>query len=122
MPGRQGCFLLQPESGFRMKFKTQITLLLFGTGLFSIALLVGVSIFFNAHQIEEDALKLGNEMTISCARELSGYLQTRKAEISTYAHTPIVRSMDWRRIGPFLKQEEERHKGIYEKWKERWFS
>ena len=98
-----------------MKFKTKITFLLGGTGLFSIALLVGVSIFFNARQLKAISMKLGAEMTISSARELSSYFQTRKAEIATYAHTPLFRTMDWQKIRPFLKQEEARHKGIYEK-------
>ncbi|MGV1100601.1 ATP-binding protein [Thiovibrio sp. JS02] len=98
-----------------MKFRTKITLLLLSTCLFSIVLLVGVSIFFNARQLKEVNLKLGTEMTISSARELSSYFETRKAEITTYAHTPIFRTMDWRKIGPYLKQEEARHKGIYEK-------
>ena len=98
-----------------MNFKTKISISILSTGLLSIALLVSVSIFYNVRHIKSLTVKMGSELTISGARVLSGYFETRKAEMAAYASMPLFKSMDWERIGPFLKQEEARHGGIYEK-------
>lgn len=36
---------------------------------------------------------------------ISRWLERRKTEIATLANTPVVRSMDWSKSGPFLKQK-----------------
>ena len=98
-----------------MRFRAKITLTFLAIGIFSIGLLVAVSLFFNARQLESSTIALGDELAVSSAEVLSGYFQTRKAEMAAYAHMPLFRSMDWERIGPFLRAEQARHEGVYEK-------
>ena len=52
----------------------------------------------------------------SGAAILSGYFDSRKAEIAAYANTPIMKGMDFQEINPYLKVELARHKGTYEKF------
>ncbi len=49
------------------------------------------------------------------AEKLSGYFAQRISEVSTYANTSLLRTMDWQMIGPFLHKELKRHNGTYEK-------
>ncbi len=98
-----------------LKFKTKITLTFLAIGIFSISLLVAVSLLFNARHLKSTTIQLGDELAMSSARALSGYFETRKAELSTYANMPLLRTMNWQDIGPFLEAEQKRHNGIYEK-------
>ena len=50
------------------------------------------------------------------ANDLSGFFSARKSEISAYAQSPLLRSMDFQSIRPFLIDELTRHDGIYEKF------
>lgn len=47
------------------------------------------------------------------AVRIDRWLATRKTEISTLANTPVIRSMDWDRAGPFLKQKHESYPWFY---------
>ncbi len=49
------------------------------------------------------------------AEKLSEYFAQHVSEVSTYANTPLLRTMDWQKIGPFLQQEFKRHQNKYEK-------
>ncbi|MFZ5775191.1 MAG: ATP-binding protein [Thermodesulfobacteriota bacterium] len=98
-----------------MQFRTRISLSLIVSGLVSVALLVAVSLVFTANEIKSLNLRVAQEMTASGAGLLSSYFQARKAEISAYAHMPLLRTMHWGEIAPFLKAEEARHRGTYEK-------
>ena len=50
------------------------------------------------------------------ANDLSGYFSARKSEISAYAHSPLIKSMDFQSIRPLLIDELTRHGGTYEKF------
>src|SRR5210317_837145 len=50
------------------------------------------------------------------ANDLSGFFSTRKSEINAYAHSQLLKSMDFKSIRPFLIDELARHGGIYEKF------
>ena len=56
----------------------------------------------------ENELKTG-------AEAISGYFSTRISDIATYADMPMLKTMDWKRIEPYLQSELKRHEGIYEK-------
>ena len=43
------------------------------------------------------------------AKDLSGFFSARKSEIDAYAHTPLLKSMDFQSIRPFLIDELTRH-------------
>jgi len=50
------------------------------------------------------------------AKDLSGFFSARKSEIDAYAHTPLLESMDFQSIRPFLADELARHGSTYEKF------
>jgi len=50
------------------------------------------------------------------AGKLSGFFGARKSEISAYAHSPLLKSMDFQSIRPFLIDDLNRHGGTYEKF------
>jgi len=50
------------------------------------------------------------------AKELSGFFSARKSEINAYAHSPLLRTMDFQSIRPLLNDELSRHGGTYEKF------
>jgi diguanylate cyclase (GGDEF)-like protein/PAS domain S-box-containing protein len=50
------------------------------------------------------------------AKDLSGFFSARKSEINAYAHAPLLKSMDFQSIRPFLIDELARHGGTYEKF------
>lgn len=50
------------------------------------------------------------------AKDLSGFFSARKSEIDAYAHTPLLKSMDFQSIRPFLIDELTRHASTYEKF------
>ena len=50
------------------------------------------------------------------ANDLSGFFSARKSEISAYARSPLLTSMDFQSIRPFLNDELTRHGGTYEKF------
>ena len=45
--------------------------------------------------------------------QVDKWLLTRKTEVQTLANTPTLRSMDWIRVGPFLKPELSRLSDFY---------
>lgn len=53
------------------------------------------------------------EKTSGVAHRVDRWLLTRKTEISTLANTPVIRSMDWRQAGPFLKAKHEQMPWFY---------
>ncbi len=50
------------------------------------------------------------------ANNLSGFFSARKSEINTYAHSPLLKTMDFQSIRPLLIGELARHGGSYEKF------
>ena len=48
------------------------------------------------------------------ANDLSGFFSARKSEINAYAHSPLIKSMDFPSIRPLLIDELTRHGGTYE--------
>ena len=50
------------------------------------------------------------------ANDLSGFFSARKSEINAYAHSPLIKSMDFPSIRPLLIDELTRHGGTYEEF------
>jgi PAS domain S-box-containing protein len=50
------------------------------------------------------------------ANDLSGFFSARKSEINAYAHSPLLKTMNFQSIRPLLIDELARHGGSYEKF------
>jgi len=55
----------------------------------------------------QEQIEINQAATRALEARISRWLERRKTEISTLANTPVVRSMDWSKSGPFLKQKHE---------------
>lgn len=82
-----------------------------------ITLLVGVAAYYSYRTVRELLLdNLKNNVLLQVqqgGQELNQWLATRKTETATIANTPSLRSMDWERVGPFLKSEKQRLEHYY---------
>ena len=58
-------------------------------------------------------MTIGATKTGSLARGVEQWLLTRKTEQPTLANTPVIRSMDWKEAGPFLKAKHEQMPWFY---------
>ncbi len=58
-------------------------------------------------ELLNEQIAILQEKTNGVAHRVDRWLLTRKTEISTLANTPVIRSMDWKEAGPFLKAKHE---------------
>jgi len=52
----------------------------------------------------------------SASETLNGFFLSRISEISAYTESPLLKTMDFKKIRPFIMSELGRHQGIYEKF------
>ena len=89
----------------------------FNLTLGALFVVVAIAGYFGFAQIRSELLD--EQLTISAAkaeslaRRVDQWLLTRKTEVSTLANTPVIRSMDWKEAGPFLKAKHEQMPWFY---------
>jgi len=95
-----------------IKSKLLISLILLSIIVFSTVILTTYSLVKDRlyKNIENSSIKSAE----SYAREISNMFEIRMAELTAFASTPIVKSLDWDKIEPFLKQEYEKRKDFYD--------
>ncbi len=96
----------------KLKSKLLISLILlslvgFSSLIITTSILVKEKLYAN---IESSSVKSAE----SYARQISDMFEIRKAELSAYASMPLIKSLDWDKIEPFLKEEFERRKDFYD--------
>jgi signal transduction histidine kinase/CheY-like chemotaxis protein len=83
----------------------------FNITLFAFFAAIGVLGYLGFASIRAELLNeqiaILQEKTNGVAHRVDRWLLTRKTEISTLANTPVIRSMDWKEAGPFLKAKHE---------------
>jgi PAS domain S-box-containing protein len=85
------------------------------TVLLPLVIVTSVSLWYITGQFRDLYIDSAQGYLRAGAEKLSGYFAQRVSEVSTYANTSLLRSMDWEKIGPFLHNEFNRHNGAYEK-------
>ena len=88
----------------RNRFDLRFNAILLG---FFLLLAVSSSFLFGhlrANLLGEQII-LNADKTQRVAMEIQMWLEKRKTEISTLANTPVIRTMDWKRSGSFLKNK-----------------
>jgi signal transduction histidine kinase/DNA-binding NarL/FixJ family response regulator len=86
------------------RFDLRFNVILLGSFLI---LAVACSFLF-AHlraNLQDEQIVLNMDKTQGVAMQIQMWLEKRKTEISTLANTPVIRTMDWKRSGLFLKNK-----------------
>ena len=69
---------------------------------------MGVTLVQSTNQTRSMTLNIVQGNLEAGAANLSGYFDSRKAEIAAYAQSPLFKTMDFKRISPFLHSESKR--------------
>lgn len=98
--------LVQPHKSWRPRH----FLVWMVVGLTTVAIgAVATVSYFGVRQLILENLKQNALNSVQAeASEIDRWLATRKAEVETIASTPILRSMDWSQIKPYLEREVQR--------------
>jgi PAS domain S-box-containing protein len=99
-----------------MKIKTRLTIYLLSISLIPLLLLMASSLWYVSGQFEKLLIKSLEERVYRSAFILDSFFSERLAELQVYVETPLIQSMDWHAVSPFLRQEVDRHHGRYEKF------
>ncbi|MCX7708306.1 MAG: methyl-accepting chemotaxis protein [Clostridia bacterium] len=97
---------------FKIKYKLILIMLLLGSFLL---LSVSVSVFFltRAETFENTSTSTQNAVK-NYAGAVSEIFEKRKSELMIYADMPVIKSLDWNSIEPFLKDQYEKKKDFYD--------
>jgi len=85
------------------------------TVLLPLVIVTTVSLWYITGQFRNLYIDSAQGYLRTGAEKLSGYFAQRVSEVSTYANTSLIRTMDWQKIGPFFHKEFKRYNGTYEK-------
>ncbi len=99
-----------------MKLQKKLALILVITALVPLFTVISVALYHSLETTEKLSLEIARRTVDTGAEKLSGYFAQRLAEIGAYAGGPTLRTMDFKRIAPFLNRELARHRGEYEKF------
>ena len=98
-----------------MKLSKKLILTTLCTVLLPLVIVTTVSLWYITGQFRNLYIDSAQGYLRTGAEKLSGYFAQRVSEVSAYANTSLIRTMDWQKIGPFLHKEFKRHNGAYEK-------
>jgi PAS domain S-box-containing protein len=99
-----------------MKLRNQILITLIISGLLPLALAYFYAIWHSSKITTELTLKTAEERLEVVAEKLSAYFEARLAEIDILASNPLVQSMDFPTMRPFLMRTLDQKKQHYEKF------
>ncbi|HEY9063155.1 MAG TPA: methyl-accepting chemotaxis protein [Pseudobacteroides sp.] len=97
---------------FKLKSKLLINLvvlsvIVFSTVVITTYILVRDKLYTN---IQDSSIKSAD----SYARQISNMFEIRKAELTAISSMPLIKSLDWEKIEPYLKKEYEKRKDFYD--------
>jgi two-component system, sensor histidine kinase len=98
-----------------MKLSKKLILTTLCTVLLPLVIVTTVSLWYITGQFRDLYVESAQGYLRAGAEKLSGYFAQRVSEVSAYANTSLIRTMDWQEIGPFLNKEFKRYNGAYEK-------
>jgi len=99
-----------------MKLRSKFTTYLLVIASIPLVLAMSVALWQSSSQTHALTIDIVQGYLDAGANNLSGYFSARKSEISAYARSPLLKSMDFQSIRPFLIDELDRHGGTYEKF------
>ncbi|HEX9059426.1 MAG TPA: methyl-accepting chemotaxis protein [Clostridia bacterium] len=96
------------------KFKVKLIIILLVLGASMILMLSAFSFYLVRDKIFNNTSENTSGLVKIYADEVKEMFDKRIAEISVYANVPEVKSMDWNKIEPFLKDEYNKKKDFYD--------
>jgi len=84
--------------------------------LVPLTIAMSVMLWYSSQQAYQLAIEKAEGRLNSASEELSGFFNTRAAEITAYSKMPLLQGINFEKAKPFLLSELERHNGIYEKF------
>ena len=99
-----------------MKLRTKLTLTVLSMALLPLIVAMGVSLWHSSQQVKVLTIDLAQSYLRLEAERLSDFFGERIMEMTDYANTPTIKTMDWQKIGLYLRSEVKRHNGIFEKF------
>jgi diguanylate cyclase (GGDEF)-like protein/PAS domain S-box-containing protein len=99
-----------------MKLRPKLTTYLLVIASVPLVLAMSVALWQSSSQTHALTIDIVQGYLDAGANNLSGYFSARKSEISAYARSPLLKSMDFQSIRPFLVDELGRHGDTYEKF------
>ena len=98
----------------RIRQKYTITLLI--TAIAPLLLAMVFVHWQSKEQTTQLSLNNAQNQLESAAQSLGGFFNSRISEISAYTESPLLKSMEFSKIRPFIISELNRHDGVYEKF------
>ena len=98
-----------------MRLRKKVTITTLAIALLPFIAAMTIALLHNSRQIKKLTLQTVQGKLDTGAEALSGYFSSRIAEIATYSNMSLLKTMDWKQIGPYMNSELSRHDGIYEK-------
>ncbi len=99
-----------------MKFQAKFTLFTFLLSLTFIGVTMSFYIWHSSSQAKSVTIEKAQYLLIAKAEKLSGYFNGLINRVATYASTPLLKTMEFEKIGPFLRAEREHYKDDFEKF------
>ena len=97
---------------FKMEYKLMLILLLLGSFLL---LSVSISAFFLVRDKLYENISHSTESAVKIySSKVSEIFDKRKNELMVYADVPVVKTLDWDKIEPFLKEQHDKKKDFYD--------
>ena len=99
-----------------MKLKYKYLSISLPVALVPLVVAMGISLWHThriSHSLTMDTVQA---RLFFSAERISCFFRARGCEIHSYAASPLLRSMNWTRIRPFLMSELKKHNNIYEKF------
>lgn len=98
-----------------MRLRLKITISTLAIALLPFITAMIITLAHNSKYVKSLTLNTVESDLDTVAEALSGYFATRMGEIATYSELPLLKTMDWQKIGPYLRSEVKRHGRTYKK-------
>lgn len=99
-----------------MKLFTKILLLTFFLSLVPAVVLTSVFLKKSSEAMQEQLISAGNVAINGVSDQFSDFFVNRQKIVETLSHTETLKTMDWQKIDPYLKSEEQILDGMFEKF------
>ncbi|MBF0380736.1 MAG: PAS domain S-box protein [Magnetococcales bacterium] len=99
-----------------MKIKKKLIILLLLITFIPLFTVMTTSVWYTSGKVQSLTLDVEQNYVEKAADSLSSFFAIRLAEVTAYANMPLLKSMEWQQIGPYLKDEQQRLKTEYEKF------
>ncbi|MBF0193283.1 MAG: PAS domain S-box protein [Magnetococcales bacterium] len=99
-----------------MRIQKKLIILLMLITFIPLFLMMATSLWYTSGKVLSLSLEVEQNYLDKASENLSGFFTTRLAEVTAYANMPLIKSMDWQQIRPYLRAEQKRLNTVYEKF------